>query len=96
MARLIDADKLADEFYHMPELVYTDAIARCIEMQPKVDAVQVVRCKDCKYWYDGMWGKYCTLDHIEHSESHYCADAEPNDEEDCEEDYDDEDGEQDD
>ena len=41
MTRLIDADKLADEFYHMPELVYTDAIARHIEMQPAVDAVPV-------------------------------------------------------
>ena len=37
----------------------------CIEEIDKlkpVDAVEVVRCKDCKYWEDGYFG-YCTKNH---------------------------------
>lgn len=57
--RLIDADKIE----------YTHAIARCIEdghnwnelcvtkddieEEPTVDAVPVIRCKDCKWYYRG-------------------------------------------
>lgn len=55
MARLIDADtliaileKIADEdgmkYFHL------DEITQEIFDAPTVDAVPVVRCKDCQYW----------------------------------------------
>ena len=50
-----------------------------VDRAKTVDAVPVVRCKDCIYWYDGMCGRYCTLDQKEHSESYYCADGERKD-----------------
>ena len=51
--RLIDADRLIDEF----EDTVGSPIARTrlklqVQNQPTIDAVEVVRCKDCKY-FDG-------------------------------------------
>ena len=56
MARLIDADKISYERAH---LIYPDgreclgyrAVASSVEIKaaPTVDAVEVVRCKDCKH-----------------------------------------------
>ena len=53
--RLIDADKLMEE---LDNIVYTRKatdrhtlqIVSAIRNAPTVDAVEVVRCKDCKYW----------------------------------------------
>lgn len=45
MARLIDADKFAEKFTGQYEFM-----KRVIEEEPTVDAVEVVRCKDCKYY----------------------------------------------
>lgn len=81
LMRLKDADTLIETICH-------DCTYRCNEYcreikhiinAPTVDAVPVVRCKDCIYWYDGMCGRYCTLDQKEHSESYYCADGERKD-----------------
>ena len=54
--RLIDADALLDRFSELaskykPEgdLFFLDAIADEIMDAPTVDAVEVVRCKDCKW-----------------------------------------------
>lgn len=64
--RLIDANALHEEikkaskdagFYRA---IY-DGFLNCIDRSPTVDAVEVVRCKDCRYWADGVEG--CT-DHI--------------------------------
>ena len=53
--RLIDANKLAVHKFPLTPLRYhvgwNDAIAAVIENAPTVDAVEVVRCKDCKYGY---------------------------------------------
>jgi hypothetical protein len=62
MPRLVDAneilkfdhqhyDYMSDEFY---------VLVRDIENAPTVDAVEVVRCKDCEY-YNGEY-KYCVND----------------------------------
>ena len=81
LMRLKDADTLIETICH-------DCTYRCNEYcreikhiinAPTVDAVPVVRCKDCIYWYDGMCGRYCTLDQKEHSVSYYCADGERKD-----------------
>jgi len=64
MTRLIDGDALAKvKFHGYPEIEITpsdvnaeaykrgwnDAIDAIIESAPSIDAVQVVRCKDCKH-----------------------------------------------
>ena len=60
MARLIDADALRDDTYIFD--AWDAKIVRAwLDDQPTVDAVEVVRCKDCKYWsgYGGRckhWG----------------------------------------
>lgn len=51
MARYIDADKARDNMKEMPlgkQLI--DCVMRyVIDRLPTVDAVEVVRCKDCRY-----------------------------------------------
>lgn len=55
MARLIDADKLMEE---LDNIVYTRKssdrhllqIISAIQNAPTVDAVEVIRCKNCKKW----------------------------------------------
>lgn len=47
MARLIDANVLKDRFRYAVE--YTEACVRwLIDDAPTIDAVEVVRCRDCK------------------------------------------------
>lgn len=50
--RLIDANKMREDWLENGEneFVYdTNAVLESIDNQPTVDAVPVVRCKDCKY-----------------------------------------------
>lgn len=50
MGRLIDADALkAKSFGKRGGLIHTSDI----DAMPTVEAVPVVRCKDCKYWKTG-------------------------------------------
>ena len=53
MPRLIDAEKL--KAYLQENYIMYDHTLADIDAQPTVDAVEVVRCKDCKYWNN----KYC-------------------------------------
>ena len=68
MTRLIDADALMpmmkyattdSEIGVFPIKIGFNAIAKVIEDAPTVDAVPVIRCKDCKYWYKGKNINYC-------------------------------------
>ena len=57
-----------------PKLVF-DAASRMIDRMPAVDAVQVVRCRDCKWWtetQDSFQGK-CMLTGEFPSRGWYCA-----------------------
>ena len=67
--RMIDADALYDKaesaYKNAPWQIrstcrwFVDSIADA----PTVDAVEVVRCKDCKYSTEiGKWGCYCRKD----------------------------------
>ena len=49
--RLIDADKLVDMLYdnEFAALCPLDEVSGVIDACPTVDAVPVVRCKDCKH-----------------------------------------------
>lgn len=35
---------------------WNDALASVMDYAPTVDAVEVVRCKDCKHYYADPWG----------------------------------------
>lgn len=50
--RLIDADKLKAAFpaRHNNKFVLIADVRAAINQAPEVDAVPVVRCKDCKCW----------------------------------------------
>ena len=54
--RLIDADRLSEAIYHNVSAPYEEAVwakENClyeIDMAPTVDAVPVVRCRDCQHW----------------------------------------------
>lgn len=83
--RLIDVDatipmiKYAttdNEIGVFPIKIGFDDIVKVLNAQPTVDAVSVIRCKDCKYWgADGYrYGcKYATRIMIEND---YCSRAE--------------------
>ena len=82
--RLIDADavKFRVEYgydNHGVLLVPYRDIKKSIEATKTVDAVPVVRCKDCKYSYDDLDGLCCTygvcIDSIV-PEDFYCSNGE--------------------
>ena len=51
MSRLIDADLLLDDIRSHSESYFADDFAReWVDKQPTIDAVPVIRCKDCKHW----------------------------------------------
>lgn len=58
MSRLIDADKLVDMLYdnEFAMLCPLDEVSGVIDACPTVDAVQVIRCRNCKY-RDGTPGQ---------------------------------------
>lgn len=67
MARLIDADALMDVIrQHEYRLatkqgaidygMFTLGIQQAVDEQPTIDAVSVIRCRDCKYWQDNNDG----------------------------------------
>ena len=72
--RLIDANALIEDLKWLKSVVnefskneVQDYIDR-VETSPTVDAVEVVRCKDCKYWdKDALW---CDINSPQLSESH--------------------------
>ena len=57
--RLIDADALIKEACAEGAYGYVDA--KQIADAPTVDAVEVVRCKDCIYSYEEFGFIYCTF-----------------------------------
>lgn len=53
MPRLVDADKVykvLTEYYHHKTDIQHEALREAIDRMPTVNAVEVVRCKDCKYY----------------------------------------------
>ena len=74
--RLIDADALIKEACAEGAYGYVDA--EQIADAPTIDAVEVVRCKDCIHSYDDLCGLCCTcgpyVDCIVQPEF-YCADG---------------------
>ena len=96
--RLIDANALKSEFEWLKSVVsesskdeIQETIQR-IENAPTVDAVEVVRCKDCEHWHEGTgWcnkhshfvdrvGDFCypeeSADWKEFDADYFCKDGE--------------------
>lgn len=73
--RLIDADQFKEyitlddddlglfktEKQKLLTIGISEAIKKDIDEQPTIDAVEVVRCKDCKYFYKTYDEPYCAL-----------------------------------
>lgn len=61
MARLIDADALLEDLKAAKTnggmgAVVAGTLARYVKRCQTIDAVEVVRCKDCIYWQDNNGG----------------------------------------
>ena len=80
MARLIDADRALEivrnrgvahpNAYHL-----TNYATLILREAPTVDAVPVVRCRDCKWLY-GVMDNYCCINHrglVEICENSFCS-----------------------
>lgn len=53
---------------------WNDAIDAIMESAPTVDAVPVVRCKDCKWWHKQNIGGTCELNiRLASSDNFFCA-----------------------
>lgn len=91
MSRYIDADAIisfvdAGHLRNPLELAWSDNdVVDMIESRPTVDAVQVVRCGECKWAEVDAWWTYCKLGHKEDTTNSiiytcthdfYCADGE--------------------
>lgn len=79
MARLIDADALYEEHTRLAykgKYAFHIAARAWLEQAPTVDAVAVVRCKDCKYGSIGLFGVMnCKFDTRTHRYDWFCADG---------------------
>ena len=71
--RLIDADVLPKEISW--DKIENTAFWETINEQPTIDAVPVIRCKDCK-WYEFDEKLHCGLPHGVRLKDDYCSDAE--------------------
>ena len=60
MSHLIDADKLEKQEYWGNERCFDYVDAEDIDNAPTVDAVPVVRCKDCKHSWEDLGGLTCS------------------------------------
>ena len=77
--RLIDANRaleiVRDQGIAHPNAYHLTNYATLILREaPTVDAVEVVRCKDCKHRYSYLW----LCDHV-NDDNFYCAMGEPKD-----------------
>ena len=79
MSRLIDATTLRAEFTgNFQEMWHYTGIWAMIDIAPTIDAVPVVRCKNCKHWGTGAPGetehvKCCEYGRYMVGESGYCV-----------------------
>ena len=57
MARLIDTKALMKRIDRYPPYI-SDTVRKVLRYVPTVDAVEVVRCKDCKFYATGWCKKW--------------------------------------
>lgn len=74
-SQIVPADCDTDEKVYAYKLGWNDAIDAIVESAPKVDAVSVVRCKDCKH-YRTRWLGFCELignENIKREDDDFCS-----------------------
>ena len=85
MARLIDADRALEivrdqRIAHPNAYLLTDYVTLILREAPTVDAVEVVRCRDCKWYMPGdlftdiMFCHRLKKDNGKPAKYNYCAD----------------------
>ena len=83
-SRLVDANWLLDEYcdgceHRNTQTCFDDicATVKLIHAAPTVDAVEVVRCKDCKYrkrpLFAGCGGIYCEENRRHYTPDDFCS-----------------------
>ena len=74
--RLIDADALYEEHTRLAykgEYAFHIAARAWLEQAPAVDAVAVVRCKDCRFCITETESYFCDLDGQDRKSYWFCA-----------------------
>lgn len=96
--RLIDADQFKEyitlddddlgvfktEKQKQVTISIMEAIKKDIDEQPTIDAVEVVRCKNCKHWNTKLtkvFMCYCPMEDRWTGDDYYCASGERKDDE---------------
>ena len=68
MSRLIDADatkrRVEDTFFD----TLIPCVNRALDDSPTIDAVSVVRCRECKHRFEDSWCEY-----VDDDDNFYCA-----------------------
>ena len=54
MSRYIERDKLINELQHLPEQERLEfmGVYDCVKTTPTADVVEIIRCKDCRNYYE--------------------------------------------
>ena len=76
MGRLIDIDeayKVLTDYYHHRTEIQHKALKEAIERVPIADAVEVVRCKDCKYYDANCPYPICIYHEDNVKETDFCS-----------------------
>ena len=75
MSRFIDADELLNKL--PDDLPYKASVKRVLMQAPTADVVEVVRCRDCKHFTEGMAIGMCKRDEYKPilpiNANHYCS-----------------------
>ena len=80
MSRLIDADALIRRFHDSPTFEMSEFLRTLaidfVKEAPTIDAVEVVRCRDCAFrdreLVNGRGSWFCSLHEIEIAGNDYC------------------------
>ena len=86
---ILDQVELAKSLIPIPEFIelaesLSEDWCKQIDMMPTVDAVKVVRCKDCKHsiedkLFGSLWCQHPTEKHCERNADFYCGSGERRD-----------------
>lgn len=76
--RLIDADALRG-----PLMAFDSKVLEIVDNAPTIDAVRVVRCKECKHsvHYESFRMRWCWRRGAEVNDDNFCSDGERKDNE---------------
>lgn len=78
-----DGRRKSEEEIYAYKVGYNEAIATIAQFAPTIDAVEIVRCRECKWWksnftWNGKEVKVCVKEPYEpvRKENYFCADGE--------------------